>query len=107
MCAHHSLMVFHSQVAEIRLRDAGLADGLFLVRDSAGGSVVVSLAYHGRVMHYKFETTSDGKYASARGREFADIETIIYEYQADRADMACSPTIPCPVPTSHADDDEA
>ena len=94
------------QVAEARLRHAGLADGLFLVRDSAGGSVVVSLAYSGRISHYKFES-SGGKYIGSRGREFADIEAIVSEHQADRADMACSPTIPCPVPTSYAGDDEA
>lgn len=69
--------------AEKRLREHGVEDGLFLVRNSSHGvsSLAISVAHGEKILHHKLEVSTDGQYLFVGNtRKFPSLAALIDYY---------------------------
>lgn len=85
------------QEAEEQLKLAGMADGLFLLRQclrSLGG-YVLTVVYDVRIHHYPIERQLNGTFAIAGGKAHCGPEELCEFYSKDPDGLVCTLRKPC------------
>ena len=92
------------QTAELRIRDAGAADGMFLVRNKgdSGKEFVISFSLFGRMFHYILEQQSTGEFKvqstvmTGLGRNLHDIINRLQESRYEPLPTQLITPVPMP-----------
>lgn len=90
--------------AETALRNAGLEEGLYLLRESVAvaGNYVLSICHNGGVHHYSIERQPDGQVMIADGRPFPGPIELIHHHSQYLDGFLTKPRVPCIRPNGSA-----
>ncbi|XP_025111038.1 tyrosine-protein kinase SYK-like isoform X2 [Pomacea canaliculata] len=83
--------------AEIFLKERGMKDGLFLLRESISpmGNYAISICYNSKIHHYSIEKQVDGMYKIPEGKPFVGPVELILHYKQNVDGFITQPTIAC------------
>ncbi|KAH9488826.1 hypothetical protein Btru_058717 [Bulinus truncatus] len=92
---------FYGRITRLEAEDIiqvnGMADGLYLLRESITpmGNFSLTMAHDGRAVHYAIEKKIDGQFMIAEGQTFKDPVELIQHYKTHKTGFVTIPKIPC------------
>ena len=99
---HRRQLWFHGPISreesERRIRNYGLKDGLFLVRERTQvNSFALCLAFRGEIYHYLLDMNTLGQLSIENGRKFENLLQVVDHYSRTPDGLLCSLQDMCPV----------
>ena len=92
---------YHGRISRVEaedlLRNKGMSDGLFLVRDSLAttGEYAITLSNNGRAYHYRIARQGDGSLAIEDGKRFPGPVELVQYHMTKLDGLLTTLRIPC------------
>lgn len=99
---HRKQLWFHGPISrdesEYRIRNYGVRDGLFLVRERTQvNSFALCLVFRAEVYHYLLDMNSLGQLSIENGRKFENLLQVVDHYSRTPDGLLCALNDVCPV----------
>ena len=99
---HRKQLWFHGPItrdeSEYRIRNYGLRDGLFLVRERTQvNSFALCVVFRSEVYHYLLDMNSLGQLSIENGRKFENLLQVVDHYSRTPDGLLCALKDVCPV----------